>query len=131
VEVVPQDISRAFLNVLTNAFQALDEKRVKAEGDFEPKLSISSRRLDDGLEFRIRDNGPGIPEDMRQRMFEPFVTTKDAGKGTGLGLSLAVDIFTRHGGALEVDSELGAYTEMRLRLPLQPSAHRELVANED
>ena len=131
IEVVPQDISRAFLNVLTNAFQALEEKRVKQEGDFEPKLSISSRRLDDGLEFRIRDNGPGIPEDMRQRMFEPFVTTKDAGQGTGLGLSLTVDIFTRHGGAIEVDSELGAYTEMRLRLPLQPSAHRELVANED
>ena len=131
VEVVPQDISRAFLNVLTNAFQALEEKRVELGGDFEPKLEISSSRLDDGLEFRIRDNGPGIPEDMRQKMFEPFVTTKDAGKGTGLGLSLTADIFTRHRGAIEVDSELGAYTEMRLRLPLQPSAHRELVANED
>ena len=131
VEVVPQDISRAFLNILTNAFQALDEKRVQLAGDFEPKLRISSKRLKDGLEFRIRDNGPGIPEDMRQRMFEPFVTTKDAGKGTGLGLSLTADIFTRHGGAIEVDSELGAYTEMRLRLPLEPSAHRELVANED
>ena len=131
VEVVPQDISRAFLNVLTNAFQALEEKRVKLEGDFEPKLDISSCRLDDGLEFCIRDNGPGIPEDLRQRMFEPFVTTKDAGKGTGLGLSLTADILTRHGGAIEVDSELGDFTEMRLRLPLQPSAHRELVANED
>ena len=131
VEVVPQDLSRAFLNILTNAFQALEEKRVKLEGDFEPQLDISSRRLDDGFEFRIRDNGPGIPEDLRQRMFEPFVTTKDAGKGTGLGLSLTADILTRHGGAVEVDSELGAYTEMRLRLPLQPSAHRELVANED
>ncbi len=131
VEVVPQDISRAFLNILTNAFQALEEKRVELGGDFEAKLEIGSRRLDDGLEFRIRDNGPGIPEELRQRMFEPFVTTKDAGKGTGLGLSLTVDILTRHGGSVEVDSELGAYTEMRLRLPLQPSAHRELVANED
>ena len=131
VEVVPQDLSRAFLNILTNAFQALEEKRVKLEGDFEPKLDISSRRLDDGLEFCIRDNGPGIPEDLRQRMFEPFVTTKDAGKGTGLGLSLTADILTRHGGTIEVDSELGAFTEMRLRLPLQPSANRELVANED
>ena len=131
VEVVPQDISRAFLNVLTNAFQALEEKRTKLEGDFEARLDISSHRSDDGIEFRIRDNGPGIPDDLRQRMFEPFVTTKDAGKGTGLGLSLTVDIFTRHGGAIEVDSELGAFTEMRLRLPLQPSAHRERVANED
>ena len=131
VEVVPQDLSRAFLNILTNAFQALEEKRVKLEGDFEPQLDISSRRLDDGFEFRIRDNGPGIPEDLRQRMFEPFVTTKDAGKGTGLGLSLTADILTRHGGAIEVESEIGAFTEMRLRLPLQPSAHRELVANED
>ena len=130
VEVVPQDISRAFLNVLTNAFQALDEKRLELKDDFAPKLEVSSRRLEDGLEFRIRDNGPGIPDDLRQRMFEPFVTTKDAGKGTGLGLSLTMDILTRHGGAIELDSELGAYTEMRLRLPLQPSAHREPAAEE-
>ncbi len=130
VEVVPQDISRAFLNVLTNAFQALEEKRVKLAGEYEPRLDISSHRLDTGFEFRIRDNGPGIPEDMRQRMFEPFVTTKDAGRGTGLGLSLTADIFTRHGGSIEVSSELGAFTEMRLRLPLQPSAHREPAAGE-
>ena len=131
VEVVPQDISRAFLNMLTNAFQALEEKRGKLDGDFEPKLEIGSRRLDDGLEFRIRDNGPGIPDDLRQRMFEPFVTTKAAGQGTGLGLSLTADIVARHGGAIEVDSELGLFTEMRLRLPMQPSAHQDLVANED
>ena len=61
----------------------------------------------------------------------PSSHTKDAGKGTGLGLSLTADILTRHGGAIEVESEIGAFTEMRLRLPLQPSAHRELVANED
>ncbi len=125
VEVVPQDISRAFLNVLTNSFQALDEKRLELKDDFAPKLQISSRRMEDGFEFRIRDNGPGISDDLRQRMFEPFVTTKDAGKGTGLGLSLTVDILTRHGGTIEVDSELGEYTEMRLRLPLQPPAQEE------
>ena len=129
VEVVPQDLSRAFLNILTNALQAMEEKQEKAGEGYQPELRIGSRRLGDGVEFSIRDNGPGIPDDLRERMFEPFVTTKDTGKGTGLGLSLTVDIITRHGGAIEVDSEVGAYTEMRIRLPLQPAANLERAAN--
>ena len=129
VEVVPQDLSRAFLNILTNAFQAMEEKSEKVGEDYAAELRIASRRLEDGVEFSIRDNGPGIPDDLRERMFEPFVTTKDTGKGTGLGLSLTVDIITRHGGAITVDSELGAYTEMRIRLPLKPAAALEEVAH--
>ena len=129
IEVVPQDLSRAFLNILTNAFQAMEEKREKVGEDYAAELRIASRRLKDGVEFAIRDNGPGIPDDLRERMFEPFVTTKDTGKGTGLGLSLTVDIITRHGGAITVDSELGAYTEMRIRLPLKPAAALEEVAH--
>ena len=129
VEVVPQDLSRAFLNILTNAFQAMEEKREKVGEDYAAELRIASRRLEDGVEFSIRDNGPGIPDDLRERMFEPFVTTKDTGKGTGLGLSLTVDIITRHGGTITVDSELGAYTEMRIRLPLKPAAALEEVAH--
>ena len=99
LEVVPQDISRAFLNILTNACQAIDEKRLhRGRG-----LRAGTRRSAAGgwptrFEFWVRDNGPGIPTDLRQRMFEPFVTTKDTGKGTGLGLSLTADIITRHGG---------------------------------
>ncbi len=130
VEVVPQELCRAFLNILTNGCQAIDEKRRKVQGDYKPELHISSRRLDDGFVFSVRDNGTGIPEDLRQRMFEPFVTTKDAGRGTGLGLSLTVDIVVRHGGSIEVDSEEGAYTEMRILLPLDPAANRESSADE-
>ena len=121
VEVVPQDMSRAFLNILTNACQAIEEKRASAGGDYDPVLAISSRRADDTVLFCIRDNGPGIPDELRQRMFEPFVTTKDTGKGTGLGLSLTADIIARHGGAIEVDSEVGTFTEFRIRLPLEPT----------
>jgi len=122
IEVVPQDISRAFLNILTNACQAIEEKCLSQGEDYSPELAIASRRVDDDtVEFSIRDNGPGIPEDLQQRMFEPFVTTKDTGKGTGLGLSLTVDIVTRHGGTIEVDSEVGVYTEFRIRLPLEPT----------
>ena len=119
VEVVPQDISRAFLNILTNACQAIEEKRLESGNDYQPELNIASHRHGGGAVFSIRDNGPGIPEDLRQRMFEPFVTTKETGKGTGLGLSLTVDIVTRHGGSIEVDSEEGVFTEFRIRLPLE------------
>ena len=121
VEVVPQDISRAFLNILTNACQAIEEKCAELGAEYEPELGIASRRLSDAVEFTIRDNGPGIPPDLRQRMFEPFVTTKDTGKGTGLGLSLTADIITRHGGHIDVDSEVGVFTEFRIRLPLEPT----------
>ncbi|MDE0659679.1 MAG: HAMP domain-containing protein [Gammaproteobacteria bacterium] len=121
VEVVPQDISRAFLNILTNACQAIEEKCAELGSDYDPELGIASRRLNDSVEFTIRDNGPGIPPELRQRMFEPFVTTKDTGKGTGLGLSLTADIITRHGGHIDVDSEVGVFTEFRIRLPLEPT----------
>ncbi len=126
LEVVPQDLSRAFLNILTNACQAIDEKRQAAGRDYEPELSIGSRRVADGFEFWVRDNGPGIPDELKQRMFEPFVTTKDTGKGTGLGLSLTVDILTRHGGSIQVESEVGEFAEMRLKLPENPAALRDI-----
>ena len=126
LEVVPQDLSRAFLNILTNACQAIDEKRVSLHGDYEPELEVGSRRTEDGFEFWVRDNGPGIPEDLKQRMFEPFVTTKDTGKGTGLGLSLTADIVTRHGGSIDVESEVGEFTRFSIRLPLNPAELRDL-----
>ncbi|MCY4565688.1 MAG: ATP-binding protein [Gammaproteobacteria bacterium] len=126
LEVVPQDLSRAFLNILTNACQAIDEKRVSLHGDYEPELEVGSRRTEDGFEFWVRDNGPGIPEELKQRMFEPFVTTKDTGKGTGLGLSLTADIVTRHGGSIDVESEVGEFTRFSIRLPENPAELRDL-----
>ena len=122
IMVVPQDICRVFLNLATNAFQALNEKQKKVDGDYQPELSIASRQLEDHVEFCIRDNGPGIPEEVRDKIFEPFVTTKEPGKGTGLGLSLTTDILVRHGGSIQVDTEVGHYTEMRVLLPLKPPA---------
>ena len=118
--VVPQDIGRVFLNLVTNACQALDEKRLNSDGGFEPELRITSRRLEDHAEFDIRDNGPGIPKELRERIFEPFVTTKKPGEGTGLGLSLTMDILTRHGGSIHLDTEEGVFTEMRVIIPLEP-----------
>ena len=131
IVVVPQDICRVFLNLVTNAFQAMDEKQKKVGGDYLPVLSISSRQLEDHVKFSIRDNGPGIADDVRDKIFEPFVTTKEPGKGTGLGLSLTTDILLRHGGSIHVDTEVGHYTEMRVVLPLEPPAEaRSNMENE-
>ena len=130
VEVVPQEISRAFLNLITNAYQALDEKRrTSNDPDYEPELRVTTRRLEEQAEICIRDNGPGIPDELRERIFEPFVTTKNPGEGTGLGLSLTVDILTRHGGSIHLDTEEGAFTEMRIVLPLKrPMETAEVAA---
>ncbi len=130
VEVVPQEISRAFLNLITNAYQALDEKRrTSNDPDYEPELRVTTRRLEEQAEICIRDNGPGISKELRERIFEPFVTTKAAGEGTGLGLSLTMDILTRHGGTISLDTEEGTFTEMRIVLPLKrPLEAIEVVA---
>lgn len=130
LEVVPQDISRVFLNLATNACQALDDKRIKEQG-FEPVITISSKRLEKDAEFVLRDNGPGIPKKIRDRIFEPFFTTKEGTKGTGLGLSLTTDILVRHGGSISVDSEEGKFTEMRIRLPLESVRKEEEAAQEE
>ena len=125
LEVIPQEISRVFMNLATNACQALNEKRFTAEKDWEPELRIVTRRFHDHAKFCIRDNGPGIPEELRKRIFEPFVTTKAPGKGTGLGLSLTSDVIIRHGGSIELDTEEGSFTEMCILLPLEPPAQSE------
>ncbi len=127
LEVVPQDICRVFLNLATNACQALDERRHEVDR-FEPVITISSKKLETEAEFVLRDNGPGIPEAIREKIFEPFFTTKDGTKGTGLGLSLTADILLRHGGSITVDSEEGKFTEMRIRLPLESARKAEDAA---
>ncbi len=135
LEVVPQDISRVFLNLATNACQAINERRQNYEKDWKPELKFSSRRLDDHVRFCIRDNGTGIPENLKKQIFEPFVTTKPPGQGTGLGLSLTSDVIIRHGGSIDLDSEEGSFTEMCILLPLQRPSQGKItqdnVSDED
>jgi signal transduction histidine kinase len=119
IELVPQDITRVCLNLFGNGFYAAT-KRQKEGGDpkFEPTLNVSTRDLGDAIEIRIRDNGTGIPPEIRDKLFQPFFTTKPTGEGTGLGLSISYDIVTQqHGGTIEVDSRIGEFTEFSVRLP--------------
>jgi two-component system, NtrC family, sensor kinase len=119
IELAPQEITRVFLNLIGNGFYAVD-KRAKANGDcaYRPTLRVATRESGAGIEVRVRDNGTGIPADIRDKLFQPFFTTKPTGEGTGLGLSISYDIVTQqHGGTIEVASEEGAYTEFTIRLP--------------
>ena len=116
IEIVPQDITRVFLNLIGNGFYAA-AKKSRAVGD-RPVLKVSTRELGNAIEVRVRDNGTGIPPESRVRLFQPFFTTKPTGEGTGLGLSISYDIVTQqHGGTIDVDSEVGAFTEFTVRLP--------------
>ncbi len=118
VEAIPQDLSRVFLNLLNNACYAVNEKAKKNGAGFVPTLRVSSVNLGDAVEIRIRDNGMGIPPEVRDKIFNPFFTTKPTGQGTGLGLSISHDIVVQqHGGQLEVETEPGEFTEFIVRLP--------------
>ena len=119
IELVPQEMTRVFLNLFGNGFYAAN-KRAHANGDaaFRPVLRVATRDEGDAVEVRVRDNGTGIPPDIRDKLFQPFFTTKPTGEGTGLGLSISYDIVTQqHGGTIAVESEVGAYTEFTVRLP--------------
>ena len=118
VDLYPQEITRVFLNLISNGFYAASKRKETMGGDFEPTLSASTKNLGNRVEIRIRDNGTGIPEDVKEKMFNPFFTTKPAGEGTGLGLSMSHDIVVKqHGGAIDVDTEPGAFTEFIITLP--------------
>jgi GAF domain-containing protein/anti-sigma regulatory factor (Ser/Thr protein kinase) len=119
VDVFPQDITRVLLNLIANGFYAATKRKTQAGSDgYEPTVSASTRSLGDQVEIRIRDNGTGIPPEVKEKMFNPFFTTKPAGEGTGLGLSISHDIIVKqHGGAIDVDTKPGAYTEFRIVLP--------------
>ena len=122
VRAVPQDLSRVFLNLVTNACQATDERRKRDSGDYRPTLWLKTRREDDIVEVRVRDNGTGIPEEVKGKIFEPFFTTKATNEGTGLGLSISNDIVRRHGGQMSVDSQEGEFTEFVVKLPVDGGA---------
>ena len=119
VELVPQDMTRVFLNLFGNGFYAANERRRAVDnGTFRPALSVTTRDLGKAVEVRVRDNGVGIPEDIKDKLFQPFFTTKPTGEGTGLGLSISYEIVTKqHGGTIKVASEVGAFTEFVVSLP--------------
>jgi signal transduction histidine kinase len=119
IELVPQDITRVFLNLFGDGFYAAAKRqRDGAEPDFRPALKVATRDLGEAVEIRVRDNGIGIPDEIKDKLFQPFFTTKPTGEGTGLGLSISGDIVTQqHGGTIEVDSRVVEFTEFAIRLP--------------
>jgi len=119
INVIPQDIGRVILNLITNAFYTVDEKKKSELADYEPTVTISTKKEGDNIEIRVNDNGNGIPESIKEKIFQPFFTTKPTGQGTGLGLSLAYDIVTKgHGGELKVETKEGEGTTLSIRLPI-------------
>jgi two-component system, NtrC family, sensor kinase len=121
IEVVPQEMTRVFLNLFSNGFYAARKRASENSGpSFQPLLSVATRDLGEAVEIRIRDNGIGIPAENRDQLFQPFFTTKPTGEGTGLGLSISYDIVTQqHRGTTEVNSKEGQFTEFTIRLPRQ------------
>ena len=119
VDAFPQEITRVLLNLISNGFYAATKRQGQESGNgFEPIITAATKSLGDRVEIRIRDNGTGIPPEVRERMFNPFFTTKPAGEGTGLGLSISHDIIVKqHSGSIEVDTEPGQFTEFRIILP--------------
>ena len=119
VDVFPQEITRALLNLISNGFYAATKRKAEANGgDYEPTLAATTKNLGDRVEIKIRDNGTGIPPEVREKLFNPFFTTKPAGEGTGLGLSISHDIIVKqHGGSIEVDTQPGEFTEFLIVLP--------------
>ena len=122
-DVFPQDIRRALLNLIANGFYAATRRRAETNGgDYEPTLTASTKNLGDSVEISIRDNGTGIAPDVKEKMFNPFFTTKPTGEGTGLGLSISHDVIVKqHAGTIEVDTQPGEFTEIRIVLPRTPA----------
>jgi two-component system, NtrC family, sensor kinase len=117
MDLVAQDISRAFLNIINNGMYAASEY-TRAHNNRKPVLYVRTRKVNDNAEILIRDNGGGIPDEIRARIFEPFFTTKPTGAGTGLGLSMTYDIVKLHNGNLNVSSRVNEYTEFIVTLPI-------------
>jgi signal transduction histidine kinase len=118
IDLYPQEITRVFLNLISNGFYAATKRKEAGDETFEPTLSATTKSLGNKVEIRIRDNGTGIPLEVKEKMFNPFFTTKPAGEGTGLGLSMSHDIVVKqHGGKIDVDTEPGAFTEFIITLP--------------
>jgi PAS domain S-box-containing protein len=118
VDVVPQELTRVLINLMGNGFYAVNMRSRESDGTYRPELKVATREFGESVEVRVRDNGVGIPPENREKLFQPFFTTKPTGEGTGLGLSISYEIVTQqHGGTIMVDSEVGEFTEFTVRLP--------------
>ena len=123
IDLYPQEITRVFLNLISNGFYAATKRKEASEESFEPTLSAATKNFGNRVEIRIRDNGTGIPQEVKEKMFNPFFTTKPAGEGTGLGLSMSHDIIVKqHGGKIDVDTMPGQFTEFIISLPRTAAA---------
>jgi two-component system, NtrC family, sensor kinase len=118
IEMFPQEITRVFLNLIANGFYAVNKRKTENNEEFDPVVSATTTDRGSHVEIRIRDNGTGIPDEVKEKMFNPFFTTKPAGEGTGLGLSMSHDIIVKqHGGTIDVATEPGQFTEFTVVLP--------------
>jgi signal transduction histidine kinase len=118
VNIVPQDFSRVLLNIINNAFYAVNEKRKQGAPDYKPLVELNTGCQDGKLLVTIKDNGNGIPEAITNKIFQPFFTTKPSGQGTGLGLSLSYDVVRAHGGEIRVESKEGEGSVFSISLPV-------------
>jgi len=118
IDVIPQDIGRVILNLITNAFYVVDEKKKQSLDSYEPTVSVSTKKINDKVEIKVADNGNGIPQKVLDKIFQPFFTTKPAGQGTGLGLSLSYDIVKAHGGELKVETKEGEGSAFVIVIPV-------------
>jgi two-component system NtrC family sensor kinase len=119
IKIIPQDIGRVVLNLITNAFYACTERsRGAVNENYEPVVSVSTKKEKNMIEIKVKDNGNGIPEKVLDKIFQPFFTTKPTGQGTGLGLSLSYDIVKAHGGELTVETKEGEFAEFIIQLPV-------------
>ena len=117
INIIPQDIGRVILNLITNTFYAVTERK-KAEGlGYEPTVTVSTKKTGNQISISVRDNGNGIPQKALDKIFQPFFTTKPTGQGTGLGLSLSYDIVKAHGGELKVETKENEFAEFVITLP--------------
>jgi len=117
INIIPQDIGRVILNLITNAFYVVDEKKKQQPNGYDPTVSVSTKKINGKVELRVTDNGNGIPQKILDKIFQPFFTTKPTGQGTGLGLSLSYDIVKAHGGELKVETKEGEGAEFIIQLP--------------
>ncbi|MGV3594144.1 MAG: sensor histidine kinase, partial [Sediminibacterium sp.] len=118
LDIVPQDIGRVLLNLINNAFYATDERKKKRENSYEPMVIVETKKFKDSISIAVTDNGAGMPDGIKEKIFQPFFTTKPTGKGTGLGLSLSYDIVKAHGGNFSVESRQGEFTRFTILIPL-------------
>jgi len=118
INIVPQDMGRVLLNIFNNAFYAVSEKKNQPEKQYEPTIWVSTKKINDKIKIRVKDNGNGIPKKVIEKIFQPFFTTKPTGRGTGLGLSISYDIIKSHGGEVRVDTKENEFTEFIITLPI-------------